>query len=119
MAEAIAPELGAPNRRLSRGLRAVDARRVRLLRAAVRLHLTSTPAKVAALVAAAAAIPLITTDYVTLEYVDLFLIFGIIVMGLNLLQGYAGIVNLGPGAILGIGAYSVAVLSHHLHWPMP
>ena len=83
------------------------------------LHLGSTPAKLGALVAAAAAIPLITTDYVTLEYVDLFLIYSIIVMGLNLQQGYAGIVNLGPSAVFGIGAYSSAVLSHHLHWPMP
>ncbi|PBI87791.1 leucine/isoleucine/valine transporter permease subunit [Variovorax boronicumulans] len=45
------------------------------------------------------------------------LIFGIAIMGLNLLTGYTGQISLGHSAFFAIGAYATAVLSHHLGWP--
>lgn len=70
-------------------------------------------------VAALAALPLLSTDDTVLSYADLFLIDGIAVLGLSLQQGLAGIVSLGPGATVGVGAYTAAILSHHARWPMP
>ncbi|HEY6379357.1 MAG TPA: ATP-binding cassette domain-containing protein [Candidatus Dormibacteraeota bacterium] len=70
-------------------------------------------------VAALAALPLLSTDDQVLTYADLFLIYAIAVMGLNLQHGLAGVINLGAGAFLGMGAYAAATVSHHLHWPMP
>ena len=45
------------------------------------------------------------------------LIYGIAIMGLNLLTGYTGQISLGHSAFFAIGAYTAAVLSHHLGWP--
>src|SRR5207247_3777185 len=48
----------------------------------------------------------------SLFYVSLasnFLIFGLLAMSLDLLAGYTGLVSLGQAAMLGIGAYAVAV----------
>lgn len=64
-------------------------------------------------------VPLLSRDDTVLQYADLALIYGIAVCGLDVQQGFAGVVNLGPGAAVGVGAYTVAVVSHHLHWPMP
>jgi branched-chain amino acid transport system permease protein len=46
------------------------------------------------------------------------LIYGIAIMGLNLLTGYTGQISLGHSAFFAIGAYTAAVLSHHLGWPL-
>lgn len=46
------------------------------------------------------------------------LIYGIAIMGLNLLTGYTGQVSLGHSAFFALGAYAAAVLSHHLGWPL-
>ncbi|MET4575335.1 branched-chain amino acid ABC transporter permease [Ottowia thiooxydans] len=46
------------------------------------------------------------------------LIYGIAIMGLNLLTGYTGQISLGHSAFFAIGAYATAVLSHHLGWPL-
>ena len=45
------------------------------------------------------------------------LIYGIAIMGLNLLTGYTGQISLGHSAFFAIGAYTAAVLSHQLGWP--
>lgn len=45
------------------------------------------------------------------------LIYGIAVMGLNLLVGYTGQVSLGHSAFFALGAYGVAVLCTKLGWP--
>ncbi|MDR0213011.1 MAG: branched-chain amino acid ABC transporter permease [Comamonas sp.] len=46
------------------------------------------------------------------------LIYGIAIMGLNLLTGYTGQISLGHSAFFAIGAYTAAVLSQHLGWPL-
>lgn len=40
-----------------------------------------------------------------------FVLYGMVLMGLNLQFGYAGIVNFGPVLFFGVGAYSVALVS--------
>lgn len=45
------------------------------------------------------------------------LIYGIAIMGLNLLTGYTGQISLGHSAFFALGAYATAVLSHHLGLP--
>jgi branched-chain amino acid transport system permease protein len=45
------------------------------------------------------------------------LIYGIAIMGLNLLTGYTGQISLGHSAFFAIGAYAAAVLAHQLGWP--
>ena len=45
------------------------------------------------------------------------LIFGIAILGLNLLTGYTGQISLGHGAFFALGAYCAAVLAHQLGWP--
>jgi branched-chain amino acid transport system permease protein len=43
-------------------------------------------------------------------------IYTVLVVGLNLLMGYAGQVSLGHAAFFGIGAYSSAILTLQYHW---
>ncbi len=53
-------------------------------------------------------------------YVDLAIrmtINAVIVLGLNLLIGFAGQISLGHAGFLGIGAYASAVLPSHFGWP--
>ncbi|MBB1075676.1 branched-chain amino acid ABC transporter permease [Rhodoferax sp. 4810] len=53
-------------------------------------------------------------------YVDLairMMINAVIVLGLNLLIGFAGQISLGHAGFLGIGAYASAVLPAHFGWP--
>lgn len=64
-----------------------------------------------------AALPLFAGDY----YVSLMtevLIFAILVSGINLLLGYAGLVSLGHAAFLGTGAYTTAVATALLGYPV-
>lgn len=97
----------------------LNVARIRLLRRAVQWHLGDRWVRCAVAVTALAILPgLIGTDDF-LKYGDLFLIYSLMVMGLNLAQGYTGIVNLGPSATFGVGAYAAATISHHWHWGMP
>jgi branched-chain amino acid transport system permease protein len=52
-----------------------------------------------------------------LRIAALVFIFGLAVLGLNLLMGFAGQVSLGHAGFFGIGAYAVAVGPTHLHIP--
>ncbi|HLH68063.1 MAG TPA: ATP-binding cassette domain-containing protein [Candidatus Dormibacteraeota bacterium] len=45
-------------------------------------------------------------------------LYGIAATGLNLMFGYAGMLSLGNGLFLGLGAYTTAIVSQRLHWPM-
>ena len=52
-------------------------------------------------------------------YVDLAIrmcINAVIVLGLNLLIGFAGQISMGHAGFVGIGAFATAVLPTHLHW---
>jgi len=46
------------------------------------------------------------------------LIFGMAIMGLNLLTGYTGQISLGHSAFFAVGAYVPAVLAFQLGWPL-
>jgi branched-chain amino acid transport system permease protein len=53
------------------------------------------------------------TYYVTLMLP--FMAYGVILLGLNLLFGYTGLVSFGHALFIGVGAYTGAVLTTHLH----
>jgi ABC-type branched-subunit amino acid transport system permease subunit len=71
-------------------------------------------------VASAALIPLLTSnDYVIRVGADT-LIFMLLALGLNIVVGWAGMLDLGYVAFFGIGAYLYAILSSDqfdIHWP--
>ena len=52
------------------------------------------------------------TYYVTLMLP--FMAYGVVLLGLNLLFGYTGLVSFGHALFIGIGAYTGAVLTTHL-----
>lgn len=60
---------------------------------------------------AAAALPLVVRGEYALGLVTGIAINTIVVLGLNLLMGYAGQVSLGQAAFVGIGAYTAAILA--------
>ncbi len=77
-------------------------------------------ARFGAFVVAAALVPLLTdNEYVVRVGVDT-LIFGLLALGLNVVVGFAGLLDLGYVAFYGFGAYSFALLSSDkfgIHWP--
>ena len=56
--------------------------------------------------AAALAIPLTENDFLINAVMIPFLIFALAAIGLNLLTGYTGLLSLGTGAFMGVGAYA-------------
>jgi branched-chain amino acid transport system permease protein len=54
----------------------------------------------------ALAIPLAHNDFLTNAVMIPFLIFSLAAIGLNLLTGYTGLLSLGTGAFMGVGAYA-------------
>ncbi|MFI5024187.1 MAG: branched-chain amino acid ABC transporter permease [Alphaproteobacteria bacterium] len=65
---------------------------------------------------ALAAVPPLAAVLAEPFYLDLFtriLIFAIAALSLDLILGYGGMVSFGHAAYLGIGAYSVGILSHY------
>jgi branched-chain amino acid transport system permease protein len=56
--------------------------------------------------AAALAIPLTENDFLINAVMIPFLIFSLAAIGLNLLTGYTGLLSLGTGAFMGVGAYA-------------
>jgi len=59
-------------------------------------------------------LPTQVTSFQSLEWAEV-LIFGIVIMGLNLLVGYSGQISLGHGAFMAVGAYTTAILVHRYH----
>ena len=45
--------------------------------------------------------------------------FGVFAMSWDLLFGFAGEVNFGPSFLVGLGAYTAALLNHYQNWPIP
>jgi branched-chain amino acid transport system permease protein len=66
-----------------------------------------------ALVAMLCALPLVSSDYL-LEIATFVLIECIAVIGLGFLTGFAGRISLAQGALVGVGAYTAALLSTNL-----
>lgn len=63
----------------------------------------------------AAALPLVVRGEYALGLATGIAINAIVVLGLNLLMGYAGQVSLGQAAFVGIGAYASAILTTKVH----
>ncbi len=61
---------------------------------------------VAAIVAAAFAVPLVASEYWLQAVLIPFLVYALAALGLNLLTGYAGQLSLGTGGFMAVGAYS-------------
>ncbi|HEY3716106.1 MAG TPA: ATP-binding cassette domain-containing protein [Jatrophihabitantaceae bacterium] len=56
-----------------------------------------------------------SSDYVLL-ITSTVIIYSISAIGLNVLMGQAGLVSIGNGALMAIGAYTTAILGHHGTW---
>jgi branched-chain amino acid transport system permease protein len=61
---------------------------------------------IAVILAIALVIPLADNDFLTNAVMIPFLIFALASIGLNLLTGYTGLLSLGTGAFMGVGAYA-------------
>src|SRR3954447_13704491 len=68
-------------------------------------------AVIAVAAVALAAYPLISDDLYYQNMIILSLVFAIGAVGLNIISGYGGYVSLGQGAFLGLGAYTLGILS--------
>jgi branched-chain amino acid transport system permease protein len=66
----------------------------------------------AAVLAGLIALPLVLSPYRVLLMLP-FMAYGVILLGLNLLFGYTGLVSFGHALFVGIGAYTAAVLTSH------
>ena len=62
-------------------------------------------------------LPLVLPNAFYLDIAIRMMINAIIVLGLNLLIGFAGQISLGHAGFVGIGAYASAVLPTHFGWP--
>jgi len=58
------------------------------------------------LIVAFAVIPLFGSDFLIQAVMIPFLVFSLAAIGLNLLTGYTGLLSLGTGAFMGVGAYA-------------
>jgi ABC-type branched-subunit amino acid transport system ATPase component/ABC-type branched-subunit amino acid transport system permease subunit len=65
------------------------------------------------------AFPVVSDDAYYQNMVILSLVFAIGASGLNIIMGYAGYVSLGQGAFIGLGGYTVGVLSTKIEGPSP
>jgi len=75
-------------------------------------------ASLAILVVAVLALPLVAPDrWIGIGYT--MFITAVAVIGLQICTGYAGQVNLGQSAFMGVGAYACAVAISHWGWPVP
>src|ERR1700727_2641168 len=45
--------------------------------------------------------------------------YAVYAMSWDLLFGFAGEVNFGPSFLIGVGAYTAALLNHYWLWPIP
>jgi branched-chain amino acid transport system permease protein len=71
---------------------------------------------VVALILVALAIPFAVSGFQTLVFAYA-LIFGIAILGLNVLTGFSGQISLGHGAFMAIGAFTTAIGIRSLHMP--
>lgn len=62
-------------------------------------------------------LPLVLPNAFYFDIVNRMAINAVIVLGLNLLIGFAGQISLGHAGFFGIGAYASAILTTHFSWP--
>lgn len=67
-------------------------------------------------VAAALLFPLTLTNDFTISLAALLIIYVVVLLGLDMLSGYTGMISLGHAAFMGIGAYSSALLTTKSGW---
>ena len=77
------------------------------------LRSTVTRARAVVVVAALALLlyPVVSDNLYYQNMIILSLVFAIGAVGLNVISGYGGYISLGQGAFLGLGAYTLAILS--------
>jgi branched-chain amino acid transport system permease protein len=75
-----------------------------------------TPSRGLVVLAAAALLlyPVVSDNLYYQNMIILSLVFAIGAVGLNVISGYGGYVSLGQGAFLGLGAYTLAILSERV-----
>ena len=78
---------------------------------AVRARVTPGRGLVALAAAALLLYPVVSDNLYYQNMIILSLVFAIGAVGLNVISGYGGYVSLGQGAFLGLGAYTLAILS--------
>ena len=78
-------------------------------RAAVLARLSPRHLAIGGAIIVALLLPLLTTSFVTFQ-LTLVMIYGLAILGLNLLTGFNGQFSLGHSAFYGIGAYTAAIL---------
>lgn len=65
-------------------------------------------------------VPYFATDYMYQVILLPVLIWGLAALGLNILTGYTGLISLGTGGFMAVGAYSTFLLMTHFPWvPVP
>jgi branched-chain amino acid transport system permease protein len=77
-------------------------------------------ARLLGFVALAAAVPHATESDYIIRIAGNFLLYGALALGLNVVVGYAGLLDLGYVAFYGLGGYTYALLSSpqfNVHWP--
>ncbi|HTU03038.1 MAG TPA: branched-chain amino acid ABC transporter permease, partial [Candidatus Sulfotelmatobacter sp.] len=62
--------------------------------------------------------PFVVASNYWLNLVNLAISFSIACLGLNIVLGYAGQLSLAQAAFWGVGAYTSALLTTELHWPV-
>ncbi len=73
---------------------------------------------VVVIVLIASVLPLWASGYI-LGVLTLAYYFGVFSMAWDLLFGFAGLVNFGPTFLIGLGAYTAAILDNSYHLPIP
>jgi branched-chain amino acid transport system permease protein len=71
---------------------------------------------IAAAIAVALVIPLFAQSFIIFQLTEV-MIYGLAILGLNLLTGFNGQFSLGHSAFYGIGAYTAAILTHNYDVP--
>jgi branched-chain amino acid transport system permease protein len=71
-------------------------------------------AAIAVAAVALALYPVVSDDLYYQNMIILSLVFAIGAVGLNIISGYGGYISLGQGAFLGLGAYTLAILSNRV-----
>ena len=83
-------------------------------------EVVTPPMQLALLVAAAALLPLWLSEGDLFNYGIFVLLYVLLGLGLNVVVGFAGLLDLGYVAFFGFGAYTYALLSsehYGIHWP--
>jgi branched-chain amino acid transport system permease protein len=62
-------------------------------------------------------VPWLAANTVQISIMSEVCVFALMLTGLNIVTGYTGQVSLGHGALVGIGAYTTAILMAHYDWP--